>query len=81
MVYGGDGSNASKITLQQLKVYGQEVGLDIAVFEQCLTSGTDQAAVQNDVAESACAGVTGAPAFFIVGRLASGTERIELLCM
>jgi protein-disulfide isomerase len=55
----------------------QEVGAAVAAFEQCLNSGTYQAAVQKDVGESTRAGVTGTPALFINGRLISGAQPLE----
>jgi len=62
---------------EQLKASAQEVGLDVAAFEQCFSSGTYQATVQQDVDEGTRAGVTGTPAFFINGRLVSGAQPLE----
>ena len=70
-------ANAPKAGPEQLKTYAQEVGLDVAAFEQCVNSGTYQAAVQSDVEEGARVGVTGTPAFFINGRLVSGAQPLE----
>jgi protein-disulfide isomerase len=49
----------------------------VVAFEQCLNSGTYQAAVQKDVEEGARVGVTGTPAFFINGRLLTGAQPLE----
>ncbi len=70
-------ANAPKASPEELKAYAREVGLDLPAFEQCLGSGTYQAAVQKDVEEGARAGVTGTPAFFINGRLLSGAQPLE----
>jgi protein-disulfide isomerase len=70
-------ANAPKAGPEQLKTYAQEVGLDVAAFEQCVNSGTYQAAVQSDVEEGTRVGVTGTPAFFINGRLVSGAQPLE----
>jgi protein-disulfide isomerase len=70
-------SNALKASPEQLKAYAQEVGLDISAFEQCVSSGKYQAAVQQDVGEGTRAGVTGTPAFCINGRLVSGAQPLE----
>ena len=70
-------ANAPKASPEQLKTYAQEVGLDVAAFEQCVNSGTYQAAVQSDVEEGTRVGVTGTPAFFINGRLVSGAQPLE----
>jgi len=70
-------ANAPKASSEQLKVYAQEVGLDVAAFKQCLVSGKDQAAVQKDIDEGTRAGVTGNPGFFINGRLVSGAQPLD----
>jgi protein-disulfide isomerase len=54
-------ANAPKANPEQLKAYAQEVGLDVAAFEQCFSSGKYQAAVQKDIEEGIRAGVTGTP--------------------
>jgi protein-disulfide isomerase len=70
-------ANAPKASLEQLKTYAEEVGLDVPAFEQCVSSGTHQDAVQRDVEEGTRVGVTGTPAFFINGRLVSGAQPLE----
>jgi len=55
----------------------KEVGLDLPAFEQCLSGGKYQAAVQKDIEEGKRAGVMGTPAFFINGRLLSGAQPLE----
>jgi protein-disulfide isomerase len=70
-------ANAPKASPEQLKTSAQEVGLDVPAFEQCVSSGTYQAAVQRDVEEATRVGVTGTPAFFINGRLVSGAQPLE----
>jgi protein-disulfide isomerase len=62
-------ANAPKASPEQLKTYAQEAGLDVPAFEQCVNTGTYQAAVQRDVEDGTRVGVTGTPAFFINGRL------------
>ena len=70
-------ANAPKAAPDQLKAYAQEVGLDMATFEQCVNSSKYQEAVQQDVEEGTRAGVTGTPAFFINGRMLSGAQPLE----
>ncbi|MCA9980442.1 MAG: DsbA family protein, partial [Anaerolineales bacterium] len=63
------------------EVFGQfaaELGLDTAVFETCLDSGTYTNAVQADVAEGMALGITGTPTFFIGGYGISGAQPIDL---
>lgn len=70
-------ANAPKTSLDNLKAYAKEVGLDAAAFEKCLGSGKYQAAVQKDIEEGTRAGVTGTPTFFINGRVISGAQPLE----
>jgi DSBA-like thioredoxin domain len=70
-------ANAPQASPEQLKAYAQHVELDVAAFEPCFTSGTDQTAVPQDIEEGARAGATGTRAFFINGRLVSGTQPLE----
>ncbi len=62
---------------EQLETYARDVGLDIAAFEQCLSSGKYHAAVQNDIQERSRLGVTGTPTFFINGRLLVGAHPLS----
>lgn len=70
-------ANAPKAAPDQLKAYAQEVGLDMATFEQCMNAGKYKAAVQQDLEEGTRAGVTGTPTFFINGRMLSGAQPLE----
>jgi predicted DsbA family dithiol-disulfide isomerase len=47
-----------------LKKYAEEVGLEIAKFEGCLSGPVLKAAVQRDIGDGNRLGVTGTPAFF-----------------
>jgi len=47
------------------------------MFEQCLTSGKYKGPVQKDVDEGTQLGITGAPAFFVNGRVLSGAQPLE----
>jgi protein-disulfide isomerase/DNA-directed RNA polymerase subunit F len=62
---------------EKLKAFAEEVGLDLSGFEGCLSSGKYQAIVEKDIEEITRLGVTGTPAFFINGRLLSGTHPLE----
>jgi protein-disulfide isomerase len=61
-------------TPDQLKGVAQQVGLDMAKYDQCVASGKHRAAVQKEIDEGRRLGVTGTPAFFINGRLLSGAQ-------
>jgi protein-disulfide isomerase len=60
------------------KQYAQELGLDTAVFAECLDSGRMQAAIRADMEEAQQQGVTGTPAFLMNGRLMSGAQPYEI---
>jgi protein-disulfide isomerase len=51
--------------LEPWKGHAEALGLDVAQFEECMTSGRHTAAIRKDMAEAAKAGVTGTPAFLI----------------
>jgi len=61
---------------EKLKEYAKELELDAGAFEQCLASGKYRAAVQKDVDEGTRLGVNGTPAFFINGRMLSGSQPV-----
>jgi predicted DsbA family dithiol-disulfide isomerase len=65
-------ANTPKANPERLKAYAQEVGLDVAAFEQYFSSGKYQTAMQKDIEEVTRAGMAGTPCVFINGRLVSG---------
>jgi protein-disulfide isomerase len=70
-------ANAPNGAPADLRRYAGDVGLDVPVFERCLTDGTHRATVQRDLEEGARLGVDGTPAFFVNGRLISGAQPLE----
>jgi len=58
--------------------FAEEIGLDAAVFADCLESGKYDDLVQQNLEEGAGFGVTGTPAFFIDGYPVSGAQPIDL---
>lgn len=69
-VYAGD----SDATPPTMKLYAQQVGLDVSTFESCVSTRKYQAQVQQDVVEGSKLGVTGTPGFFVNGRFLSGAQ-------
>ena len=59
------------------KGIAKEVGPNAAAFETCLGSGKYQAAIKQDIEEGNRVGVGGTPAFFINGRLITGSQPLE----
>ncbi len=64
-------------TVDDVKMWAQEVGLDMVAFNQCLDSDKYKEKVENDVAEGTAAGVSGTPAFFINGTPLVGAQPYE----
>jgi protein-disulfide isomerase len=60
-----------------LRRYAEQTGLNVASFEQCVSSGAHRSAVQRDYEDGAKLGISGTPAFFINGRLVSGAQPLE----
>lgn len=68
---------APRASIDNLKSYAKEVGLDAATFDKCLSGAKYQAAVQKDIDEGTRLGVTGTPSLFIKGRLLVGAAPVE----
>lgn len=60
--------NQQSLQIADLKKYAGEVGLDQAVFDQCLDSGKNVAEVKADSDAAVSAGATGTPTFFVNNR-------------
>jgi protein-disulfide isomerase len=58
--------------------FAEDLGLDAGAFEECLTSGKYEDAVDADLDQGLQLGVTGTPAFFINGYLVSGAQPYSL---
>lgn len=60
-----------------LQTYARDLGLDVGVFGDCLSSGKHAKRVQTDLEEGAKLGVQGTPGFFVNGRFLGGALPIE----
>jgi protein-disulfide isomerase len=69
--------NQQKLMPDDLKAHATTLGLDAAKFNECLDSGKNAKAIQDDIAAGKKVGVTGTPAFFINGVMLSGAQPIE----
>jgi len=65
-------ANQGAFGFQDLVSYAQEIGLDTAVFEECLVSERQAAAVEDDVRSAKVFGVIGTPVFFFDGQKVEG---------
>jgi predicted DsbA family dithiol-disulfide isomerase len=52
-------------TLEPWGPHAEAVGIDVAKFEACLSSGKHAATVRADMAQAAKAGITGTPGFLL----------------
>lgn len=68
------GQGTVTYTVQDLKKWAGEIGLNQAQFNQCLDSGKNKAEVDKDLADGTASGVNGTPSFFINGRLLVGAQ-------
>jgi len=66
--------NQAAITVDDLKQYASDLGLDTEAFNECLDSDKYYDEVQNDFQEGQSYGVSGTPAFFINGRELVGAQ-------
>lgn len=62
----------SKEEIDELKKYAKEIGLNSAVFDQCLDSKQYASEVISNLQKGVNAGVTGTPTFFINGQKITG---------
>jgi len=70
-------ANQKAISLENLKEWAKELGLDMAKFSDCLDSGRFEQAVKEDFADGQSAGVRGTPSFFINGQMVVGAKPFE----
>ena len=70
-------ANQAKLTLDDLKQYAKDLGLNMAKFETDLASPATKNRVNADMSEVNSLGVTGTPAFFINGHYLSGAQPFD----
>ncbi|MGH9359245.1 MAG: thioredoxin domain-containing protein [Terriglobia bacterium] len=60
------------LSVSALESYAAELGLNVKQFDECLSSGSMKARVQQDVADGKALGVRGTPTFFIGDQMIVG---------
>jgi protein-disulfide isomerase len=65
-------ANQNALTIENLKSYAGQIGLDQAKFDACLDNGDMKSVVDKEFQEGTASGVQGTPAFLIGGELMSG---------
>lgn len=73
------GQGTVQFTVQELKGWAFEVGLDANKFNKCLDSEKYKLEVEKDFNDGSVAGVSGTPTFFINGRSVVGTQPYSVL--
>jgi protein-disulfide isomerase len=58
-------ANQRALDPDSLVAHAKAVGLDVAVFQQCLSSGKHEKRIREDLAEAEALGANGTPAFFL----------------
>jgi protein-disulfide isomerase len=71
-------TNQAALGAEDLNRYADELGLAVAAFDECRSSGLQTARVQRDVASGQALGVTGTPTFFINGRRETGFRSVSV---
>ncbi|HEY2016973.1 MAG TPA: thioredoxin domain-containing protein [Bryobacteraceae bacterium] len=69
--------NDPESTQAGLNRIAKEVGMDVAAFEACSTSGKYKSLVQTSAQEGTGLGITGTPTFFINGRILVGAQSLD----
>lgn len=70
-------ANQNGLSVEALKTWAAEIGVDAAKFNECLDSGRYAEDWRKDMEEGAAAGVTGTPAFFVNGRFLNGAAPLD----
>lgn len=70
-------ANQSSQARDALTGYAEQLGLDTAAFEQCLSSEATARRVQRDIDAARGAGASGTPAFFVNGIPLTGAQPID----
>ena len=71
-------ANQNALALDRLPAYAEELGLDVAAFQKCLSSGQHAGAIREDMRTVQVLGITGTPAF-LLGRRLPGSDKVEIL--
>lgn len=71
---------ANQKALEPWNGHAEAVGLDVATFEACLTSGKSAPEIRRDMAEAGKAATTGTPAF-LIGRTDPKGSKMKILAV
>lgn len=71
-------ANQQALAPDQLPAYAEELGLDVAAFQKCLSSGRQGAGIREDMRVAQTLGITGTPVY-LLGRRLSGGDKVQIL--
>jgi protein-disulfide isomerase len=72
--------NQGALAPEQLTGYAGELGLDVAAFQKCLSSGKQAPGIREDMRVAQNLGITGTPAY-LLGRRIPGGDKVQILDM
>jgi protein-disulfide isomerase len=70
--------NQTALAPDRLSGYAEAVGVDVAVFQQCLSKGRHAAGIRADMRTAQSLGITGTPAY-VIGRRLPGGDKVQVL--
>lgn len=76
---GKQGTGTIQFTVDDIKKWAVQSGVNATKFNQCLDSGKYKEEVEKDIADGTAAGVSGTPSTFINGRIVVGAQPFAAL--
>lgn len=70
--------NQNNLTIDYLKLYALQIGLDTDQFNECLDSGKYEQEIQNDIIDGVAYGASGTPVFFFNGQKVEGVIPLDI---
>ena len=71
-------AHQSALAPDQLAGYAKEIELDVAAFQECLSSGRHAAAIREDIKTVQSLGINSTPAY-LFGRRVPKSDKVEIL--
>jgi protein-disulfide isomerase len=71
-------ANQTALAPDRLPGYAEDLGLDVAAFQQCLSSGRHAAGIRENIRVARSLGITGTPAY-VLGRRVPGSDKVQVL--
>jgi len=71
-------ANQHALAPEKLPAHAQQLGLDVAAFRKCLSSGRHAAAIRQDMKEAQALRMTVTPVY-LIGRRVPGSDKVEIL--